>query len=976
MRNATAHVAVLLAVVVVAGGGAVAAETPGVATASDGVVATGPAATGSGPTGVAAIGGGAAVTPVLTAASSTRLSASHAAGRDVEASTARAAPSTPTHASRSTSRAQTTLELQRQFPGETDSGTVSFSFTADANETVDAPTQRTDGEVTFSFSHVSGPGASGSTFEVTNGEYYTVYYDVVGESEGQSGTDGIRSTTVTLGTQTSETLEADVTYIEPRFGATSASSESVLFEGESQQSTSVTVTFENDGQGDMNVADATADGESGVSASVSNVPNRINAGRQASVTVDVTIDESVNEGPVDVSVTLEDSAGNTETVQFSVEVRKATRVRADQQTYNVGGILRGSSETITIQIEEVTGYDDVDVSVTEAIGAGPNASASVSGVSGFLSAGGSETGELQISVNERSPQHEELSWTFRLEPTGDADAEPTTFTVNAETFYPAAFGEIEASSASYTFDEPRGESEYTRQIETSVENTGDLPLALTDVSVSSPDVDDQYVSLSVTRGSEQIPGLGSRDYIFDVTLDSRAPEGTHEVVIEYASANASAGTETVTTTVDVDHETQLAVDETALSFGQLEITRTDTRTIEASEVLGYNDIENASITRVSGPDEGWLTIERDLPSTIAADGSSEVVFGLEFDTDAEVLTEYEWTFRIDGEDVEPRTVTITAEPGLIDAQETKDDLSTYASSSDAVGESASTMTELLSTLESKIESGSLESGGDISRAFTAAQTYVTFLNATEAAQTHLEAGENQAAQQDLLRAASTYNTVSLYVSRLDDDELSELGEQALSEGNGALNEIISAQQSYYEERLASDDTSLLDAAIIERELARIAVLEGDEERANALQARADRAFESYASNVSAGQAALQSARNTNENMTTSYLTVIEGQPVLLNPMALSAFEADSSSVLADYETAQSHFEAVGASETAEDIAAERARIAGQYDTARTVLYVATGAYVLVFLGLVAHLVRGTTAYVADADEATSGDFLV
>jgi hypothetical protein len=313
---------------------------------------------------------------------------------------------------------------------------------------------------------------------------------------------------------------------------------------------------------------------------------------------------------------------------------------------------------------------------------------------------------------------------------------------------------------------------------------------------------------------------------------------------------------------------------------------------------------------------------------------------------------------------------------LIDTEDTRENLEAFASSSGPIGESASTMTELMTTLESKIESGNLDSGQDISRAFTAAQTYVTFLNATEAAQAHIEAGENEAAQRDLLRAASTYNTVSLYVSRLNDDELSRLGEQALSQGNEALNEIIAAQQAYYEERLASDETSLLDAAMIERSLARIAVLEGDEERADALQESASTAFERYASNVSAGQAALQSARNTHENMTGSYLTVIGGQPVLLNPASLAAFDADSASVLEDYDTAQSHFAAVGASETAEDIAAERAEIAGQYATARTVLYVATGVYVLLFLGVVAHLVRGTTAYVADADEATSGDFLV
>ncbi|MFC6955190.1 hypothetical protein [Halorubellus litoreus] len=950
MRNATALVVAVLSLVVVAAFAPVTVASADVApTSTDDVGAAAAEST---------VGASADAEPAVDASA-------EAESND----TAGAALSTP---------ASTTLELQEAFEGSTDSGRVSLSFTASENTTVTAESQDSDGEVTFTFSGWSGGGRSGSssTFQIEDGETYTVYYDAVGESRGEDGFDTTRSVDVTVSNVGTGTLSADVNYVSPSFGRSEAPDGTVLFEGQSEKSTRVSVEFWNDGQGDMNVQDVSASADSGVSASVRQTPSRVNSRQSGSFEVVVTVDESVREGPKDVAVVVEDNLGHRETIRFDVNVRKATRVTADESTYDVGGVLRGTSVEVPVELVEQTGYDDASVDIVRAIGAGPNASLRISDLDGYVPAGGSESGTLRVSVNERSPQHEELSWLIRLEPTSDSDAEATTFQVDARTFYPAAFGQTSAASVSYTFDEERGASEYTRQVETTVENTGDLPLSVDSISVGSPDFDDSYVSAELTRGPDRVPGTSSRDFILDVTVDSRAPEGTHTLVVEYASSNASAGTETVETEMEIDHETRVSLSESAVSFGRLEITRSDTRTVSVTEALGYNDVRNLTLERVDGPDKGWVTVERDVPSTLTAGESSDVVFGLQFDTDAEVLTEYEWTFRVDGENVDAHTVTITAEPGLIDAQETKDRLSTYADESGNVGSAATTMTEMLTRLESKIENGDLESGTDISRAFTAAQTFATFVNATEQTRAHLEADEHEAAQRDLTRASSTYNTVSLYVSQLSDDELAGLGEDALADGNTALNDLIETQRAHYQQQLSGDNTSLLDAAIVKRELARIAVLQGEESRANTLQSAADRAFEQYAENVSAGQENLQAARSTDDNLTADVFTVVGGQPLLLNPADLGEFQSKSESVLSSYVTARERFAAAGESETASEVAQEREATANAYQTAETALYVASAGYVVAFIALVAHLLRGVIAYISDAKETATGEFLV
>ncbi|WP_440989654.1 hypothetical protein [Haloarchaeobius baliensis] len=869
------------------------------------------------------------------------------------------------------------LDLQRAFPGESDSDTASIEFTASSNGSVTAPQERTQGEVTFEFDRWSGDGDAGSTntFTVTQGETYEVEYEATGTSQGESGTDGTRSVYISRGRGMTGYLEADVTYVEPRFGSTDAGSPpEVRFEGADEQTTSVTVEFENTGAGDMDLVRAEASAGTDFTVSTRGAPDRVDAGETESVVVDVTVDEAAREGLHDVQLTLEDSLGNVETVRFDVDVVKATSVESDEPVVDVGNVLVGTSETVPVTIAEQTGYAAVDVSVSDPSGVNRNASASVSGLAGSLGAGDSRTGSATVSIDADAVQHAEKSWTVQLA-TDDPDAEPESFRIDARVIYPAMFGEPTGSGASYTFDEPRGESTFTREVRTTIENTGDLPLAIEDVSVDSPDFDDRYVSAELTRASDTIPGQDSREYVLDVTLDSEVPAGEHTLNLRFTSSNASAGTQTVEVPLSVAHETELGVDTDAVEFGQLEITRTDTRTVTVSEALGYNAIEDLELERLDGPEEGWLTVQRDVPEQLAAGSESETVFSLQFDTDAEVLTPYEWTYRVNGDDVEPRTITVTAEPGIIEGEATHERLQSYEDDSE-LGTSAGSMDELLTRLEEKIEEGDLDSGQDISRGFTAAQTFVEFLNATERVQAVRESEGNEAAQEELVRAASAYNTVALYVSEIEDPELRELGQQALDEGNAVLNDEIATQRSYYEDRLASEETSLLEEAMIQRSLARIAVLEGEEERATRLQADADAAFEAYSANVSRGQASLQEARSARENLSGSMLTSVGGTPLLLNPANLGPFDGRRAHIAAQYDEAIGHFEAAGEQETADSIREERNQRLSALSTARTAMFVVTGGYVLAFVALLVHLARGTLAYVSDANEAVSGEFLV
>ena len=126
------------------------------------------------------------------------------------------------------------LELQQAFSGETDTDVASIEFTASSNTTVTAPLERTQGEVTFRFERWSGNGDAGTDneFRVVPGETYEVEYEATGTSQGESGTDGTRSVYISRSGGMTGYLEADVQYVEPRFGSTDAGSPpEVRFEG-------------------------------------------------------------------------------------------------------------------------------------------------------------------------------------------------------------------------------------------------------------------------------------------------------------------------------------------------------------------------------------------------------------------------------------------------------------------------------------------------------------------------------------------------------------------------------------------------------------------------------------------------------------------------------------------------------------------------------------------------------------------------
>lgn len=871
------------------------------------------------------------------------------------------------------------LELEKAFLDDTDSAVASFSFTADGDGTVAATQSRQSGEVTFSFDSWDGTdGRSGSSseFTVTAGETYTVYYQVVGESEGEYGSDRQASVSVSVsGAGVSRELTADVNYLEPSFGSADASDVEARLTGDESVTVETTLEFTNDGPGRMKPFDVSADAPSGITVNSGMPPSSVRAGEEGDFDLTITVREDVTEGMHTVYATVEDNLGNTRQVQFQVEVLKVPNLQPSPRTLDVGDLLSDSSESATVTISETTGYDSVSgFSVHTGSTSEINASVSVSGEGQYVSADGSVELDVTVDVDESTARHERLSWTLYVEPE-DEEVERTTVRVRALAVHPPQFGETTATSPTYTFDQPRGESEFTERITARVNNSGHYQLGVSSVDVDTPGLSDSSVSADVVQRSGSIPGHEQRTYGIDLTLDSGVPEGTYPVEITLDSPDAES--RTIETEITVEHETRLDVSDEQVAFGEVEITQSDARTVDVREALGYDSIEDVTITQVSGPDEGWLIVATDPPSTLDADEEAPTVFQLQFDTDAEVLEEYEWTYRIDGEGVEPKTITVTAKPGIINSEEIHGDLQSYTDGSGSLATAADRSDEMLTLLEDKVEVDELDVGTDLTDGITASRTMVIFLEELDAARTAAREDGRAAAQDHLVRAAAAYNTTRLYVRNISDPEARDVAEEALAAASDALNEEIENQRNFYNERLEEEEnTTLLEQSITKRQLARIAVLEGDSERAATLTSEADAEFERYSEHVDTAQEHLSAARSEMGALETEVLLDVEGRLLLTNPAKLDTFDSKRSQVRGHYETAIENFEAAGATERAQSTREEMNEQLGALSFAERSLYVVSGLYVLAFMGVVVRVGRGSLAYVRDADEAVSGDFLI
>ena len=864
-----------------------------------------------------------------------------------------------------------TVELDEALDDQQRATEFTFTFFADANETVTADSGPSfqGGDVNFEFEGWedldSGASGSSTSWEVENGNEYQVTY----QAQVSSGaSDESWTATVSGGsTSASETLDLNVDYLEPQFANVDSPTETLIFTDNNDASTELDVGFDNNGPGVMVPESVDLDSTpSGIDVSVDSLSNEVDANGAGTAVLDVSVDPSVDAGDYTISGTINDNLGNTESFNAEVQVRKPPVISADD--VDVGGVLIGESDTVDVTIEETAGFSGVDGVNVNVIGTSDDGAVTVEGAEfASTSPGGSDTIEVQVSADSDGTQNADLDWQVELTP-DDPNSPTESIDVTGEVFYPPNLESLSGEGAENVFDTPRSQADtQTSETQVTFENTGDLDMDVTDVSAS---VDDPDVSASIANADATVGGQSTGEATVVLEADPEAAEGAYPFTVTVDTA--TAGTQSITRDLTIEHIPELAVERSELPLGDITVTNQRTTSIDVSEVLEYESVSGVEVVRTSGPDQYLEVAER--PTELQAGESAPLVFAVAFDTSAELYQQYRWEFEVRGEGVETQTVTVTAQPTPYSFDSISNNLSSYAEGSGPRAETAAGMSESLSALETRLRDGEDVPEGDLTETIAAGETAILLLDSLEAADQARGADGPAAAQADVLRAQATLNAMSEYVTRIDASQVDASATGALESARVATDEQVDAQVEYYESQLEGDITTLQRASA-NRQLARLAESRGNTERASRLNEEASGAFDTYLQQVQDASESAADARATRESIRDDATLVLLNQPLVLNPARLDGISAEISAIDAAYATAEQTYAEAGATGQAEAIGEERAAVQQRLQLTQYGLWGATALYGLVVLVALFRTGRNLYAYLQDRRTVEMGAVL-
>lgn len=729
------------------------------------------------------------------------------------------------------------------------------------------------------------------------------------------------------------------------------SSEAVTFEPGDGDTISDTITVTNNDAN--NSVDISASIDGGHSATG---PGTLGPGESA--TVDVTLDAGGAE-----SATLDISGGGkTETVGYTVRTPAYVDISSVPSWVDDEGVLRGESRDAQITVEEVGGYSGFSgLDVSSANGVSGLASASAS-------AGGTTTVEVTFTADSNAKQYDDIGGRLSVDP-DDGYTVESSVTLESFVAYPAQFGDVSLGRSYIQFDEPRSAGTISRTASLDVENSGDRELDFGSVSVGSTPFDVEVVSAPNTIGP-----TSTETVTLELIASTDMSEGGYDFDATVQSSDVSVDSVDVSETIEVRHGISMNVNPTQTGVGDVPIGNTDSASVTVSEELGYRNIRNPEMTLQEGPEQ-YIDVTSDLSSTIGSGSSTTVSYEIQFDTSADIGSEYAWTFVIDGDGVDSQEVTVTATPIPLNLDPLRQDLENAPGGSPALDRTSEETTRLVNDMDDRIREGDVPRE-DITTVLTFGDGVIRYLNAIAATDELIADGDYDSAQVELVRAAVAYDTMTTYGAAIRDDDLRSQATSVSDTAGSELESRLETQETHYEERLSEGNTTPIEEATIKRNLARIAALQGDTERAQSLEAEAETAFGTYSTLVAEGETERQQAENVWQGMQSDIFVSVLGQQLILNPIHYDEFEARSTAMLSNYDDAEAAFTEAGETTRAETVAEERSQRESALTIARWSLFVSIAIAIVLVVALIVHTVQGMYWYVQDSKESISGDFLV
>jgi hypothetical protein len=703
------------------------------------------------------------------------------------------------------------------------------------------------------------------------------------------------------------------------------------------------------------------------------ISGTIAPGESTTISESFTVDQGTDAGTYSIDVTV-DTNGTDGSDGTSLDVERPAVLRVTSTTLE--NVTAGTTTDFEFTIAEVNEAGSKP-QVTHDSATDPSGT-TLSYPSVNLQAGGSTTVSAQIDVEESVDGDQTLEWQV-AQPGGTGEDDTT---ISALVLEPAAFTTVQLPDNSLRFDEPKDQvDEIEQRVPVAVTNGGDFNLSVTSLQASFADSRVSATNVELNNSNDPFDGTGTigprSTRIVNVTVEAQSilPEKDVTMALSFEGDGVAGRTSSFAEdrTVRIVHETNLQLDQTALNFGKTPPRTVVEKEVTFSETLGYKDLNGLEITQTSGPENGWLTVSKP-PDSIAAGESVTVVFELRFSTKAPQLTDFSWTHNVSAEGIPTITVDSSARTKPAGFDDVRAVLDKYESDGDSLGTLSTSMLDIIDQVETGIEDGSVPPT-DLGTTLTASSSLSVMIENLDEVD-RIEQNESldrSEAQENVVRAAAAYNTFKVFRGRFNDTQLRASAIEIENTAGTIINETVTAQEEY----LGKQPTpTTLREAELKRQRSQLVLLNGNASGATQLDKQADEAFNQYTTQVDTAQQNYRTAQRQRERINQEYAVVAFDQPLILNPLDYPSFVTTQDDVLRSYKRAQAGFETAGATTLATTVEQERAGAKGEFQVARTSMFVALGAYVVIAIALLVHVVTGVFEYRHDTRTTTPDEFLV
>lgn len=535
---------------------------------------------------------------------------------------------------------------------------------------------------------------------------------------------------------------------------------------------------------------------------------------------------------------------------------------------------------------------------------------------------------------------------------------------------PAKLGNIGSRSNTIKFDKPKGSVPSFQGSESiTLSNIGDSILYIDNIYAYNPNSD---ITFSISDYPTSISPRGSNMAILVITAQPSAREGTFNGKITVTTSKQGRyggkyGTETqdVDVRVTIEYVVNMEITKSSINFGDTELLKQKDDYVDISETLGYKSINDIKITKL-GPSK-WLSISPNSLSGINAFGSERISAKLLYEGDAEPYINHEWTYTISTSNAGSKSFKVSSKM-IFDPTIPEKICSSKYKSIDDTKEIAEKMCSALTYGINN--AGKTFKISELILLYSIGSSTINLLDSYTISENSINKGDHNTAYENLMKGVVSAKIITSYTEKVSDYNVKNDVNAVNKKSSNLMNSLLEKETNYYESKKDSD---ALQSMIAYERLSDMWGILGNEKMRQDYSVFAKEKFEQHNNLVDTAKNSKLDAENLRREVKNTFLSKWGGMYILINPFYYSKVSHEYDTIFSKYDDAVRSYNEAGEKESANKTNEELDNITSEFNKIKSIFFIFTGFYTLIFLGVLSRSTKAMMAYVRDTSETHMGD---